>query len=118
MANCASDYCGGESGCGATDFTAIGLCGAFAYVSLMVRLYAWLCSVATLLYLPLYVVAKVVAGGPRKAAGVTAALRNGVQNFRERGFTPCESVRRFLASRRPEVYSHILKVFVCQTAKL
>ena len=35
----------GSNGCHAADFTAIGLCGAFAYVSLMARLYTCLCSV-------------------------------------------------------------------------
>ena len=35
----------GGNGCHAADFTAIGLCGAFAYVSLMVGLYTCLCSV-------------------------------------------------------------------------
>ena len=35
----------GDIGCHAADFTAIGLCGAFAYVSLMARLYSCLCSV-------------------------------------------------------------------------
>ena len=49
----------------------------------------WLCSAATVLYLPLYVVGKVAAGGPKKS-GLGLALRNGVQSFRERGFTPCE----------------------------
>ena len=49
----------------------------------------WLCNVATVLYLPLYVAGKVVAGGPKKS-GLGAALRNAVQNFREKGFTPCE----------------------------
>ena len=51
----------------------------------------WLCSAATVLYLPLYVVGKVAAGGPKKS-GLGLALRNGVQSFRERGFTPCEYV--------------------------
>ena len=36
---------GGGTGCHAADFAAIGLCGAFAYVSLMTRLYTCLCSV-------------------------------------------------------------------------
>ena len=35
----------GSDGCHAADFTAIGLCGAFAYVSLMARLYSCICSV-------------------------------------------------------------------------
>ena len=35
----------GGNGCHAADYTAIGLCGAFAYVSLMARLYTCLCSV-------------------------------------------------------------------------
>ena len=34
-----------NDGCHAADFTAIGLCGAFAYVSLMARLYSCLCRV-------------------------------------------------------------------------
>ena len=49
----------------------------------------WLCSAATVLYLPLYVVGKVAAGGPKKS-GLGLALRNAAQNFRERGFTACE----------------------------
>ena len=53
----------------------------------------WLCSAATVLYLPLYVVGKVAAGGPKKS-GLGLALRNGVQSFRERGFTPCEYFTR------------------------
>ena len=39
------DDIGANDGCHAADFTAIGLCGAFAYVSLMARLYSCLCSV-------------------------------------------------------------------------
>ena len=35
----------GGNGCHAADFTAIGVCGAFAYVSLMAGLYTCLCSV-------------------------------------------------------------------------
>ena len=50
----------------------------------------WLCNAATVLYLPLYVVAKVAAGGGPKKSGLALALRSGVQNFRERGFTTCE----------------------------
>ena len=46
-------------------------------------------NVATVLYLPLYVVGKVAAGGPKKS-GLGLALRNAAQNFRERGFTACE----------------------------
>ena len=59
----------------------------------------WLCNAATVLYLPLYAAGKAAAGlgclarsSSPGAGGLRLALRGAVQNFRERGFTTCESI--------------------------
>ena len=61
----------------------------------------WLCNAATVLYLPLYAAGKAMAAAgcclaksssSPGAGGLRLALRGAVQNFRERGFTTCESI--------------------------
>jgi solute carrier family 35 protein F3/4 len=45
----------------------------------------WFCNSSFLLYLPLYVICKIVTG--TKKSGMRSAMRDSMQSFRERGFT-------------------------------